>query len=87
MNTKTNAFSLYLRMSFLIVAMAGMAGCAPVQERVEDEKPRLLIYPPPPDEPRYVFERTIYGSADVTPRKSDAALKRALTGEMGTPPG
>lgn len=79
---KINEISLFLRISFLIVAMFGVVACAPVQERAVGAKPRLLIYPPPPDEPRYVYERTIYGSGDVTPRKSDGALKRALTGEM-----
>lgn len=66
----------------LVAALAAIAGCAPVQERADADKPSLLIYPPPPDEPRYAYERTIYGSADVTPRKNDAALKRALTGEL-----
>ncbi len=78
---RSNAVSLYLRTSFLIVVMLGMVACAPVQERAIVEKPSLLIYPPPPDEPRYAYERTIYGSADVTPRNADSALKRALTGE------
>lgn len=71
-----------LRMCFLALMMASMGGCAPVQEHTDTEKPSLLIYPPPPDEPRYAYERTIYGSADVTPRAKDATLKRALTGEM-----
>lgn len=87
MSARVNEVSLYLRMSFLIVAMLGVAACAPVQERAGNEKPRLLIYPPPPDEPRYAYERTIYGSADVTPRKADAALKRTLTGERETSEG
>lgn len=64
------------------LALLAVAACAPVQERAADDKPVQLIYPLPPDEPRYVYERTIYGSADVTPRKSDAALRRALTGEL-----
>lgn len=63
--------------------LLALAGCAPVQERSGDiDKPSLLIYPPPPDEPRYAYERAIYGSADITPRKNDAALRRALTGEL-----
>jgi len=76
-----------LRMSFLGVAIAFLAGCAPVQERADAGKVDSLIYPPPPDEPRYAYERTIYGSADVTPRKKDASLKRALTGERETSEG
>lgn len=70
------------RIAALMLALALVAGCAPVKERAEVEKADLLIYPPPPDEARYAYERTIYGSADVTPRNKDAALKRALTGEL-----
>ena len=66
----------------LAVTIAAITACAPVQERAEADKPSLLIYPPPPDEPRYAYERSIYGSADITPRKNNAALKRALTGEL-----
>lgn len=62
---------------------AFVVSCAPVQQRdnsVASTDP--LIYPQPPDEPRFVYERTIYGSADVVPQRKDAALKRALTGEL-----
>lgn len=66
----------------MMFALALLAACAPIQEKAAADKPDLLIYPPPPDEARYVYEQTIYGSADVTPRSQDAALKRALTGEL-----
>lgn len=81
MNMPNGKFA-FLGKILLAAVVATLAGCAPVQERADADKPRLLIYPPPPDEPRYAYERTIYGSADVTPRKNDAALKRALTGEL-----
>ena len=81
MNVSNGKFAYFGKIVLLAVA-ATMAGCAPVQERAEADKPRLLIYPPPPDPPRYAYERTIYGSADVTPRKNDAALKRVLTGDL-----
>lgn len=81
MNMPNGKFA-FLGKFLLVAIVATLAGCAPVQERADADKPRLLIYPPPPDEPRYAYERTIYGSADVTPRKNDAALKRALTGEL-----
>jgi len=67
----------------LAVAATLALGCAPVQERDKGSSAsNQLIYPQPPDEPRFVFERTIYGSADVVPQKSNAAIKRALTGEL-----
>ncbi|MBI2307353.1 MAG: 6-bladed beta-propeller [Rhodocyclales bacterium] len=57
-----------------------LAACAPVQksETKVDNKP--LVFPGPPDEPRFIYERTIYSSADVQARKADAGLKQMLTG-------
>jgi DNA-binding beta-propeller fold protein YncE len=46
-----------------------------------------MIYPAPPDAPRFAYERTIYGSADVTPQRGDAMMKRMLTGESATTEG
>ncbi|WP_265943544.1 6-bladed beta-propeller [Dechloromonas sp. A34] len=72
----------------LALSVALAVGCAPVQERPKSESGSdQLIYPGPPDEPRFVFERTIFGSADVVPQRQDLALKRALTGELGTSEG
>jgi sugar lactone lactonase YvrE len=66
----------------LLIGTACVVGCAPVQDRkIDDSSKNQLIFPQPPDEPRFVYERTIYGSADVIPQKSDAGMKRMLTGE------
>lgn len=68
-----------------------VAGCA-----VQPSAPVVLekpIFPPPPDEPRFYYERTIYSSADVVKEDKSADLRRALTGEsrsgegMGKPYG
>jgi DNA-binding beta-propeller fold protein YncE len=68
--------------------LAGVAllltACAPIQESVKPKEARELVYPAPPDEPRFVYERTIHGSADVVPAGSDSALRLALTGEGQT---
>ena len=40
-----------------------------------------LVFPPPPEEPRFAYERTIYGSADVITEESSADLRRLVTGE------
>lgn len=65
------------------LASAGIvAACAPMQESQKSEVRReQIVYPAPPDPPRFVYERTIYGSADVIPQRSDGAFKRMLTGE------
>lgn len=65
----------------LAVVCGVLAACAPVQDAVKQRESRDLVYPAPPDEPRFIYERTIYGSADVVPLGSDAELRRSLTGE------
>ena len=46
--------------------------------------PDNLIFPPPPDEPRFYYERSIFSSADVKPDTATDKLRRALTGEHVT---
>lgn len=63
------------------VLVALLAGCmqapiAPTTARGAD-----LVYPPPPEEARFVYERTIYGSADVIAPESGDDLRRLVTGE------
>lgn len=70
-----------------VLTAALVLGCAPVQEQQKSGATDQLIYPMPPDEPRFVFERTIYGSADVVPQRNNLALKQALTGELGSSEG
>jgi DNA-binding beta-propeller fold protein YncE len=40
-----------------------------------------LVFPPPPEQARFYFERTILGSADVVGEDSEARWRRVLTGE------
>jgi DNA-binding beta-propeller fold protein YncE len=68
---------------FVVATLLGLsvlAACAPLpkDDKKGDSKP--IVFPAPPDEPRFTYERTIYGSADVTTRKSESQLKQALTG-------
>lgn len=75
--------SLGWRIGGVLLAIGGalLAACAPIQETSKQRETRDLVYPAPPDEPRFVFERAIYGSADVVPLGADAELRRTLTGE------
>ncbi len=61
-------------------AAALLTACAPLPPAIPTAD-RPLVFPVPPDEPRYVYERTIYGSADVMPRDRQSELRRMLTGE------
>ena len=67
----------------IIVAAAVVTlsfGCAEIQTGDGMAK-GVLVFPPPPDEPRFTYERTIYSAADVVPDSSDSALRRLVTGE------
>ena len=67
-------------LSLLLVGIGSlMAGCAEAPQR--REAPRELVFPSPPDEPKFVFERSLYSSRDVLPARKDAALRQILTGE------
>ena len=66
----------------LIAAPALVAGCAAVP--VEAPRPPFVppVFPPPPDEPRFVFERVIYGAPDVVVEDQTTRLRRQVTGEV-----
>ena len=44
--------------------------------------PRQIVFPPAPDEPRFVYERTIRSSGDVLPDEAGSELRRLVTGEQ-----
>ena len=64
-----------------LVTLLGLAGCAATPQA--PQRKQTVVYPPPPDEPRFYYERSIYGSYDVAP-ETPSALKEALTGEGAT---
>jgi DNA-binding beta-propeller fold protein YncE len=73
----------FLRPALLLACVFGLGACVTVQTRNIEESgraARALIYPAPPDDPRFVFERTLRGNLDVVPEKETSALKRAITG-------
>lgn len=72
------------RLAWLI---ALLAACAPIAQKPQQAAQEPLVFPAPPDEPRFVYERSLYTSADVVPDDSQASIRRLLTGEArgGTP--
>ncbi len=68
-----------LRWALAPALPAVLAGCAAVPDAPPPAKPP--VYPAPPDEPRFVFERTIRSSADVLPDEKVSELRRLVTGE------
>ena len=66
-----------------MVIAACAAACAPVPQRTEP-KPMALVFPGPPDEPRFIYEWTLYSSADVVRDDRETQLRRMITGEGRT---
>ena len=64
----------YLTLLMILLALGGCAP-APVQQASGP-----LVFPPPPDAPRFVFERTIHGTGAVAPEDEESSLKALLTG-------
>lgn len=58
-----------------------LAACAPLPPAKTAVDTGPLLFPAPPEEPRFVYERTIYGSADVMQETTDSRLRSVLTGE------
>jgi DNA-binding beta-propeller fold protein YncE len=69
----------------LLSAAAGLAllaGCAQLPPPGENKVFKPPAFPPPPDEARFVYERTIRASGDVVVDES-SELRRMITGEEG----
>ncbi|MBI5910833.1 MAG: 6-bladed beta-propeller [Betaproteobacteria bacterium] len=70
----------------ILMALAGaiavlLAACAPLPPAKPTVDTGPLVFPEPPEEPRFVYERTIYGSGDIALETSDSKLRSLLTGE------
>lgn len=69
----------------LCAVFLGVGGCGQLPK--QETKPRAqgqTVFPSPPDEPRFYYERTIVSSADVENKQSDSQFKAMLTGERAT---
>lgn len=67
-----------------LLALLALAGCAVMTEEGDRPKADLPVFPPPPEEARFYFERTLTGSADVVEEDRNAAFRRMVTGEQKT---
>ncbi len=61
--------------------LALLAACAAPPTARDAAPPRELLFPAPPDEPRFVYERTVRTSTDLLPVTSEGQLRRLVTGE------
>ena len=67
--------------SLILASLLTLTACAPLPPAKTAADPGPMLFPAPPDQPRFVYERTIYGSADVIPETTDSRLRSVLTGE------
>lgn len=70
----------------LLVVFAACAtflvGCVTTDPEPKKEQIQL-VFPAPPDEPRFIFERSITNSAEIVPDENESSLKALLTGQSG----
>lgn len=58
-----------------------LCGCQGPHERHEREAPDQLLWPAPPERPRFAYEFTLRSPADIAGDAQDARILQALTGE------
>ena len=74
--------------NFVAAVLASLlTACAAAPQTAEREEADVIVYPAPPDPPRFYFERTIAGSADFEIVDSETKWRRALTGEVAVSAG
>jgi len=72
----------------ILVATLALGGCmmsstSGNKDKKESDKGKL-VFPEPPEDPRFFYERTLKSSADVLPSSESDKLRRAFTGERQT---
>jgi len=67
--------------TLMLAGLLTLTACAPLPPAKPAADPGPMLFPAPPDQPRFVYERTIYGSADVIPETTESKLRSVLTGE------
>jgi DNA-binding beta-propeller fold protein YncE len=70
---------------FAVLGMAAallLAGCAEAPRAPTARPAEIPVFPPPPAQPRVVWERSIHSSADVVEDDRDGTLRRLVTGEV-----
>jgi len=63
-----------------VLFIALLASCAQVSNNISSQKPVSFVFPPPPEEPRYILERIIRSSSDIVADDENGAFKRLVTG-------
>ena len=73
-----------LRVWIACAVLLGLSACAQAPKSVSKKETPPLVFPLPPDEARFIYERTIRGSRDVDTTIAEASLQELLTGGGAT---
>ena len=65
----------------VVLAML-VVGCAFEPARVAAKPREIPVFPPPPERARFIYERTLYSSADVVDDAADGEFERLVTGTV-----
>jgi sugar lactone lactonase YvrE len=70
----------------LVPLLIGLWACAPAPQKSGKvaAAPQNLLWPPPPDLPRFEFETVLQSAADISPETDESRWKRALQGRPDT---
>jgi len=63
----------------ILCAMLLASGCQIMPPEIEKEQ-KIIVYPEPPDQPRFYYEQTLTSSLDVIKEDEDQRISRWLTG-------
>lgn len=68
--------------ALLVLALAGVLGaCAPVSPKAQKgAAPQRLLWPAPPDQPRFEFETVLQSAGDIAPESDSERWQRTLQG-------
>lgn len=79
--TFSNARRTLLVRALVCAGVVLLPACAPIPVQRIQKDLGPPVYPGPPDEPRFVYERTIYSSGDIAIDSGTLEFRRLLTGE------
>ena len=69
------------------MAVITLASCAMAPQEQQEQVQADIVFPPPPEPARFIFERTIRGSADIKTVDNETRWRRLLTGETANSQG
>ncbi len=67
---------------FLLAFIMMLAACAEVSQQVGKTFNGPLIWPQPPDQPRFAYQTTLRSPADILAESEEDHMRRQLTGEV-----